>query len=218
MHWRDRETCLRNAQRQVVGRLVREVPRHITALRRAGRTRGPPTVTQTSRPTLPRVRTLCTRASLSVGQHCGSNSHPPFPDLSRTYSELVPVATATSDRCTSKCARAPAPPGPQCACSPVLPPSHPTFRQPRCPLGLTCREPLAAPALTSWLRPSHVVSVRTRVLLRRVRRAPWACKCALCGLSHQSLCCVVFVWRPFRCAPARVRGASQGCADRRGSL
>lgn len=121
MHWRDRETCLRNAQRQVVGRLVREVPRHITALRRAGRTHGPPTVTQTSRPTLPRVRTLCTRASLSVGQHCGSNSHPPFPDLSRTYSELVPVATATSDRCTSKCARAPAPPGPQCACSPVLP-------------------------------------------------------------------------------------------------
>lgn len=67
---------------------------------------------------------------------------------------------------------------------------HPKSGPPDVPLPLTCGEQFAESALTSWLRPSRVVSVRMRLRLRCVRRALWASSVSgeVSPLSSSAVC------------------------------
>lgn len=67
--------------------------------------------------------------------------------------------------------------------SPHPHPHRPVW-QTRRPLPLSCRERLAAAVLTSWLRPSRVVSVRTLVSLSRREACVLGVWCSAHGLSN----------------------------------
>lgn len=162
MHRRDGIISLKSppGTREIVGSLVGEVPRHITALRRASRTRGPPTATRTSRPnTTPRLALAPSSAPelLYPSDSAAGRLTPAFPRSQRNLLRTAPrchgnqrplrLLSAHALRlCLALSAHARWFPPPQ------------VWRTKR-PLLLTCGEQFAESAFTSWLRPSRVVIV-----------------------------------------------------------